>query len=276
MGCVSSRILTKTGSFREELGRSLKGRHQVLQGLFISASTNGGADQFIVICKDGEEDKLSKTTAVQTTDKLSSPPHTINTWDLMEGLDEKEDQEEKTSSMSNAVIQRSQSFNGFASEYESSSSAIGFNGSRSFHTVEEFDAIMMQRNGKTWEDELDRDFLARMTVKGVEETSSNVKVSANEKGLGRKKMAMELTSLAIPSAIEFPVAATSEGLEIVNYYSAEVDYYETPKFGSYGLSIIPSNTEEDPVLDQEFLSAFQEEMEKLEAEEDFLLRQVYS
>lgn len=161
MGCVTSKVMTRTGSFQEELSQSLKRRHRgvpALQEILFSRSKNGG-DPFLVIYN---ADAATDDTK-QSSDKHINP-ESVDTWDLMEGLEESSQlQDEEEEIEEHYRKQQSQSFRFSFSDYKSSgeSSADIAVRSKSFHTVDEYDAIMMERNRlsptnlkKDWEDGL--------------------------------------------------------------------------------------------------------------------------
>ncbi|OVA19687.1 hypothetical protein BVC80_9059g4 [Macleaya cordata] len=129
-----------------------------------------------------------------------------------------------------------------------------------------------------------------------EDVPSEGKLLLSKKGLKRKAVAKELTSLSIPmppltSTIEFP-GSLGERLDhdevlggeqqVYNYYSSEA--YVTPKFGSFN-SLPPvqlqrkkcssgSSTDDSAVFESEMVAAFEEAMQQLQIEEDCALKQI--
>ncbi|KAJ1420965.1 hypothetical protein SESBI_14115 [Sesbania bispinosa] len=107
--------------------------------------------------------------------------------------------------------------------------------------------------------------------------SDTQRVSTIEMGNKRKAIAKRLESLRIPSSIESPaIASLREWLPADGIYSP--GSYVTPKFGSYSLMNIrnanESSDSEDSIFSPELVSAFEQCMQKLEAEEENILKQI--
>ncbi|KAK7303474.1 hypothetical protein RJT34_14381 [Clitoria ternatea] len=97
----------------------------------------------------------------------------------------------------------------------------------------------------------------------------------NEKGNKRKAVAKRLESLRIPSSIEYPaIASLREWHPAGGIYSP--GSYITPKFGSYSIMNIRNANKsiEDSVFSPELVSAFEQCMVQLEAEEENILKQI--
>ncbi|XP_068642058.1 uncharacterized protein [Aristolochia californica] len=132
MGCISSKIVTRSSSFKEEFRQSFKRRvngFPVLEDLFIS---NKGEDQFLslVSTADTVTKKLQTRVQPQEFQTNSEPcleaskPERINAWELMEGLEEEKDEGDRLITRSTRLDVRC----------------------RSFHTVEEFDALVQSHD----------------------------------------------------------------------------------------------------------------------------------
>lgn len=96
-----------------------------------------------------------------------------------------------------------------------------------------------------------------------------------EKGNKRKAIANRLESLRIPSGVESPaIGSLKEWLPADGIYSP--GSYVTPKFGSYSSTNIKNENEssEDSIFSPELVSAFEQCMQKLEAEEQNILKQI--
>lgn len=101
--------------------------------------------------------------------------------------------------------------------------------------------------------------------------------SGTEKENKRKAVAKRLESLSIPSNIESPaIASLREWLPAGGIYSS--GSYVTPKFGSYSLMNIwnanESSESEDSIFCTELVSAFEQCMQKLKADEENILKQI--
>ncbi|TKY72308.1 hypothetical protein E2542_SST01047 [Spatholobus suberectus] len=108
-----------------------------------------------------------------------------------------------------------------------------------------------------------------------EEVIPSHKTSTSEKGNKRKAVAKRLESLRIPSSVEYPaIASLREWLPASGIYSP--GSYVTPKFGSYSIMDIRNANEssEDSIFSPELVSAFEQCMQKLEAEEENILKQI--
>ncbi|MED6160054.1 hypothetical protein PIB30_047854 [Stylosanthes scabra] len=101
-------------------------------------------------------------------------------------------------------------------------------------------------------------------------------VSTTEKVSKRKAIAKRLESLRIPSNVELPaIASLREWLPGSGIYSSAS--YVTPKFGSFSSQIDTRNeneSSEDSVFSPELVSAFEKSMQKLEVEEETILKQI--
>ncbi|KAK7332495.1 hypothetical protein VNO80_29247 [Phaseolus coccineus] len=108
-----------------------------------------------------------------------------------------------------------------------------------------------------------------------EEVVTSHKRSIIEKGNKRKAVAKRLESLRMPSSVEYPaIASLREWLPAGGIYSP--GSYVTPKFGSYSIMDISNENEssENSIFSPELVSAFEQCMQKLEAEEENILKQI--
>jgi len=110
-----------------------------------------------------------------------------------------------------------------------------------------------------------------------EEVVTSHKTSIIEKGNKRKTVAKRLESLRIPSSVEYPaIASLREWLPGGGIYSP--GSYVTPKFGSYSIMDISnaneSSEDSDSIFSPELVSAFEQCIKKLEAEEENILKQI--
>ncbi|KAL2341452.1 hypothetical protein Fmac_009392 [Flemingia macrophylla] len=108
-----------------------------------------------------------------------------------------------------------------------------------------------------------------------EEVVQSHKTSTIERGNKRKAVAKRLESLRIPSTVEYPaIASLREWLPAGGIYSP--GSYVTPKFGSYSIMDIGNANEssDDSIFSPELVSAFEQCMQKLEADEENILKQI--
>ncbi|KAK7246061.1 hypothetical protein RIF29_40919 [Crotalaria pallida] len=107
--------------------------------------------------------------------------------------------------------------------------------------------------------------------------SQKTNMSNIEKGNKRKALAKRLESLRVPTDNESPaIASLREWLPAGGIYSQ--GSYVTPKFGSYSLMDIrnanESSESEDSIFSPELVSAFEQCIQKLNADEEKILKQI--
>ncbi|XP_010252892.1 PREDICTED: uncharacterized protein LOC104594338 [Nelumbo nucifera] len=170
MGCISSKVLTRSGSFKEEVNQRIMHRtanaFPMLEEILVSK--NGG-DQFLaLVCTTNAVAKRLHTESFSSESNVGIKPsldvmhpEMINTWELMEGLDDEEQQQKLQSpprvERPKNLDKQSQSFH-WSSASESPTEVsfnveeCGLNGENgeiihhsSFHTAQEYDA-MVERN----------------------------------------------------------------------------------------------------------------------------------
>ncbi|XP_077222438.1 uncharacterized protein LOC143856197 [Tasmannia lanceolata] len=132
MGCISSKIATRSRSFREELSQSLQRRingFPVFEDLIVSKN---GTDQFFaLLCTANTVTKKLQTATDSNPSIDPTNPETINTWELMADLEEEEQKEEEQ-----------------APRKEDGPKDVGLVRSRSFHTVEEYDEMAVSASNR--------------------------------------------------------------------------------------------------------------------------------
>lgn len=259
MGCVSSKILTKSASFRDELNRSLRRR------------TNGGVDEIIITKNNGDQflallctanavaQRLKESSPALEPDGVKNPSamiknsnsnsvgakepdiETINTWELLDGLEDDNEGEEHQNAGNDLV-----------------------GPSRSFRTVEDFDALVAAKDQS-----LER---SEDIKKEAEEEGRLVRNDSREKGPKRKAMAKELTALKVPG-FEFVGGGSlrewlSQGGQVFSPGS-----YITPKFGNF-VSPGANNADNAIVFDPELVEQFERAMEQLTIEEEGILEEI--
>ncbi|KAI4298867.1 hypothetical protein L6164_032381 [Bauhinia variegata] len=318
MGCFSSKLLARSMSLHEERNccsqRKVNGI-PVLEDLLISA--NGNEQYLAVVCAaNAVANKLhSRSFSSNTTSKPAiEHVETVEKWEISARLDQQggkqidTDQRKRSKSchwfpehvMSSFVRENLSSF-----EDEYGLSSKGAVRSRSFHTVEEYDAILdriwfskshkYQQSGVDLKDDDDNSSAIKEescnSSYGVEKKGEVpiLKPDAVEsenacaaqggstfgKGNKRKAIAKRLESLRIPSDIECPaIASLREWLPAGGIYSP--GSYVTPKFGSYSLITGTNANEasEGSIFSPELVSAFEQCMQNLEAEEENILKQI--
>lgn len=276
MGCVSSKILTRTQSLNEEVRNSFKSRKTRFESLVVSSNNN---DQILALLRTAntvakklnEESPASKTenTALKLTSSKSievretagdtyqssniKDVETINTWELLDGLD---DQKQRFK---------------FADDSRG----------RSFRTVEDFDAMLAKNQSNEAEKSLTGECSSSSSPVSSEHDAvgddlqiKNVDIKI-EKGWKRKAMAKELTSLKF-SPFEFSRTGSLREWLITGGQLQSPGSYVTPKFGDFKVSVDKNigSDSENSVFDPILISEFEEAMQKLTMEEEFILKQI--
>ncbi|XP_058723670.1 uncharacterized protein LOC131595352 [Vicia villosa] len=283
MGCLSSKlIIARSISYHEERNQR-SNSIPLLEDLIIS--TSGNSDRYLsLLCTANKvSNKLhSKSLSSNTTSKFSIEDESSEVIDKLEqenlsGFEEKDDLGSKD------VV-----------------------GNRSFHTVEEYDDMV----NRIWlkesqivqpiefhnEEDDDDASIIKMEIQDQdsciekmqplwlnknEEVFQSHKTRMLEKGNKRKAIANRLESLRIPSDVEAPAIGESPAIgSLKEWLPADGIYspgsYVTPKFGSYPSTNIRNENEsnEDSIFSPELVSAFEQCMQKLEAEEENILKQI--
>lgn len=320
MGCISSKFITKSLSFREDLSNRKRGVNglTMLDEFFTSDDGNSASNDhqfFALVSKLRTGDfVMPPKKSVEDKDK-----ETINTWELMAGLEEQAEQKEELAYSEVAdrdKLKRSKSceISKFATAFELNDDQDyrGVGRSRSFHTVEEYDAMMerIRFSHVVHNDECDKYMINHVAkfqetaqsvprnqfeknkdhtsepdikevIPNVSSSSSTNKDGAQETstcdtGSKRKALTKGLESLQIPSAAEFrKTGSLKDWLQNGGNISSPGEYV-TPKFGNYNKpkSKLSEEYRDDSVFNPELVAAFEEFLEQLEVEEDSILEQI--
>lgn len=144
-------------------------------------------------------------------------------------------------------------------------------GSRSFHTVEEYDALMerIRKAGTTTESPGDE--AARVVEYKRSGSLRDLEQKEHEKGSKRKAVAKGLKSLDV-SQIEFPAVARVKQWIHVEGQAYSPGTYVTPKFGTYNGKVPrPERQRDTSVFSPELLAAFEDCMHQLQEEEESII-----
>ncbi|KAJ0986971.1 hypothetical protein J5N97_005327 [Dioscorea zingiberensis] len=276
MGCVSSKILTRSQSLNEEVTQSFRSRPN---GLLVSKNSNDHLLALLctanTVAKKLNREPLanktqnappkltsSKSIGVEEADKdtYQSSNHkdieTINTWELLDGLDDDNDKAEEEPKFDDGMR------------------------TRSFRTVEDFDAMVAKTQSYESEKSLTSECSSSSSPVSSEHDadgdSQNEIVDLQiEKGWKRKAMAKELTNLKF-SAFEFSRTVSLREWLLVGGQMHSPGSYVTPKFGDFDPHMGKNcDTEShNAVFDPVLVSEFEEAMQKLTMEEEFILKQI--
>lgn len=244
MGCVSSKILTRSASFREEFQKRLQRIKTGSNEEMVTSKTV--TDQFVaVLCSsntvpnklNGHESSnqpsitKEETKAKLLAEKEAEEPQeaeknieTINTWELLAGLeDDNEVQVEKKEELSKNLNP----------------------------TKDDSEAAKEAKQGES------------------------KKEGGGEKGLRRKAMAKDLTSVKVP---KFEFLRTGSLRDWLSHggQAFSPGSYVTPRFGSFQPEAANRSGEENEmvVFDPKLVAQLEEAMEEMTNEEEEILRKI--
>uniref|UniRef100_A0A0D9X9C9 Uncharacterized protein n=1 Tax=Leersia perrieri TaxID=77586 RepID=A0A0D9X9C9_9ORYZ len=287
MGCFSSKILSKSGSFQEKVvSHGFKGSNLIEEIILSNPKRNG--DQFLALLRAADD--RSTPTAAAAADQ-SPAIETINVSDLLAGLEE-EDAEER---------------NGGEKVFDATTARA-----RSFRTVEEFDAMVTQStsppaklSSSPEQDEESRASRAlppatpssssssaaaadqeALGVKSSEQEESAVSAAAGGGGGGNKRRARarQLGELKVAPAFDFSKSGSLRDWLLQGGQIFSPGSYVTPKFGAgagVAATVPPPPQEhgvnhggEQSVFDPELVAQFEQAMERLSEEEERALEEI--
>ncbi|XP_073311852.1 uncharacterized protein [Primulina huaijiensis] len=320
MGCICSKTIAQSMSIREELNHDFQNTNLAWGEMF--ASNNGNDQLFSILCsaKNGTNELRTRSFTLPSIDDDLGAKYFIKALDLIPDIErttevksspnfdgELESYGKFTRSKSCQMLREKElSDLSFETSEERNENKLewrdkNLRGSISFHTVEEYDALLERihkfntGNSQFFEDvhssnqfkSLDEDqnvtnvqaeeFLKNET--GFEEFNDLNKGSfytvkgenTPEPGWKRKAAAKGLKSLDF-SVIEFPAITRLRQWKQAEGQVYSPGTYVTPKFGSYNdMKTKKTREEEDAVFSPELLAAFEDCVQQLQIEEDSIL-----
>ncbi|CAL9134027.1 unnamed protein product [Musa textilis] len=273
MGCVSSKVLTRSGSFHEEVKRSLRGRSNGSEELF--GSKNGG-DRLLALpstansAAEPEKNSSVSSTEHSETKQINKEKHTvdpetevsdveiINTWELLAGLEEEEEEEEEEEHQ-----EQSESDEHKTEEYKF---VVG-------------DELKAPANFNSASDHKDEDLVEAAQRRPSEEKphqSLELPQERSSAGSKREAMAKELAPLKLPS-IEFSKTGSLKDWLRRGGQPISPGSYVTPKFGDF---VFPeprcgdNRDDDNSVFDPDLVAQFEQAMNQLSMDEEFALQQI--
>ncbi|KAL6661710.1 hypothetical protein ACP70R_001094 [Stipagrostis hirtigluma subsp. patula] len=254
MGCVSSKILAKSGSFQETVNHSFQfQRTNVIEEIILSSSKSNG-DQFLaLLC-------TSNSSATKAKESEQSPgpaaaenePAKIEAIDLSELLAGLEEENDAAGQEQEPERQHCRE-DGGKSPVDERAVDGGAGPSRSFRTVEEFDALVT-RSGSSAQatalgahQEEPRNAAAATTSShGVTATAMAAESSssagqdapaeggeeADAAGAKRRARARQLGELKVPPAFDFSRSGSLRDWLLRGGQTFSPGSYVTPKFGT--------------------------------------------
>ncbi|KAJ3677580.1 hypothetical protein LUZ60_003304 [Juncus effusus] len=277
MGCISSKLLAKSGSFSEKVNQSFQRRSNVLEEILISNSKNNGDQQFVaLLCSTNITQNLKSNSEINESESNAKPTEpntdrtpsieTINTWELLAGLEEEGKEGKRRNQKENEQEKEEETEMG----NDEKKIEDGVENGRSFRTVEDLNAIIALSEGE--------DGKNSTTEEDNTSTGTGTSTSSSSTGTKRKARAKELSELKLP-AFEFEKSVSlrdwlSKGGPIFSPGS-----YITPKFGSVKKdgSVIGKTGNElgnEAVFDPEMLAQFEEAIEEMRREEESILKEI--
>ncbi|KAF8654502.1 hypothetical protein HU200_061692 [Digitaria exilis] len=277
MGCISSKMLAKSGSFQEKgsLGHSFQ-RSNMIEEIILSSSKSNG-DQFLaLLCASNSTARKAKEPDQSPAAAVAEPAakiETINVSELLACLDEE-----------NNAVEQSERENGDRSPVRCVDSDAGADGrARSFRTVEDFDALVAQQGGEP------RTAAAGATVEAAEISGGGSSGQGAEGAAGerRRARARQLGELKVPAAAGFDFSKSGSLRDWLRHGGQifSPGSYVTPKFGTAaplataeheGDDQKPSEQQqqEHALFDPELVAQFERAMEQLSEDEGRVLEEI--
>jgi hypothetical protein len=280
MGCISSKLLAKSGSFSETVNQSFQRRsNSVLEELLVSGSKSNTDQQQLLalLCStntmtssktnsesNGSESIKQSKDPNQTPTQSSNEVETINTWELLAGLEEENEDKEKDNDEVKHAEQNAQEMSNNNSKGVVSSKA------RSFRTVEDLNVILSFSESEDSNKSVTEDSSS---------SSNDTSSSSNSSGVKRKARARELAQLQLP-AFEFAKSGSLRDWLLKGGQIFSPGSNVTPKFGSSveKEGIITNSSKEEHIggslFDPELLAQFEEAIEEMRREEESVLKEI--
>ncbi|XP_012702094.1 uncharacterized protein LOC101753989 [Setaria italica] len=272
MGCVSSKILAKSGSYQEKgsLGHSFQ-RSNVIEEIILSSSKSNG-DQFLaLLCASNSTARKAKEPEQSPAAAVAEPAakiETINVSELLAGLEEEN------------AVEQSDRKDGDRSPALCISDGAAAGRARSFRTVEEFDALVTQGGSSERAAELEEPRAAAAATADAAESSGGSSRQGDPAGQGeeteaagarRRARARQLGELKVPAAFDFSKSGSLRDWLRQGGQTFSPGSYVTPKFGTApevpaehgGDQNHGEQQQEHALFDPELVALFERAMEQL-------------
>ncbi|TKW11000.1 hypothetical protein SEVIR_6G205300v4 [Setaria viridis] len=275
MGCVSSKILAKSGSYQEKgsLGHSFQ-RSNVIEEIILSSSKSNG-DQFLALlcasnstARKAKEPEQSPAAAAAAVAEPAAKIETINVSELLAGLEEEN------------AVEQSDRKDGDRSPALCISDGAAAGRARSFRTVEEFDALVTQGGSSERAAELEEPRAAAAATADAAESSGGSSRQGDPAGQGeeteaagarRRARARQLGELKVPAAFDFSKSGSLRDWLRQGGQTFSPGSYVTPKFGTApevpaehgGDQNHGEQQQEHALFDPELVALFERAMEQL-------------
>lgn len=247
MGCVSSKIITKSASFRDDWSR-----------LSFRRRKGDGADELILSKNGGEQLVALLCTASSVARRLkegSAPAH------------EQPADENKGSPLDHTEEAADENQNDTEDQGPMSMISDSTSPSRRFRTVEDFDAMLAARQRSSGG--------SRSPVKcELDRVEPNRGGGDERPGSKRKAMAKELAALSVPSTMSSSFEFSGAGGRLsLGGQAPSPGSYVTPKFGNFD-DAGAQRAKDVAMFDPELIAHFEQAMEQLTMEEDRILEKI--
>jgi tricin synthase len=296
MGCVSSKILAKSGSFQEKvscsLGHSFQ-RSSAIEEIILSTSKSNG-DQFLALlrrstssARKAKEPEAAPAAVAEPVAKIE----TIDVSELLAGLEE-----ESCTAAEEARERRQSSRDGPPAPWPASDGGAAGR-ARSFRTVEEFDAmVVMQQEQQTQsesgssserptalatEQEEELATATAATASTAEAELSGGSGSKAAVGAKRRARARQLGELNVPTAAAFDFSISKSGsLRDWLRQGGQIfspGSYVTPRFGTSPPAErggAAAGEQQQALFDPELVAQFERAMEQLSEDEGRVLDEI--
>uniref|UniRef100_A0ACD6AJN5 Uncharacterized protein n=1 Tax=Avena sativa TaxID=4498 RepID=A0ACD6AJN5_AVESA len=283
MGCISSKVATRSGSLQEKANQGFH-RSGLMEEIIRSNSKSGG-DQLLALLRTSSA-AARRSKADAAADQSPAPTaaaakiETINVSELLAGLEEEEDEDEE--------LERKEGDNSTRSRCVLDAGAAG--SARSFRTLEEFDAMVSRgsspEHATVLAPEADASVLPP-TPEGSSPEQDAVTTTANSavpgqgelaRGAKRRARARQLGELRAPApaVFDFRKSGSLRDWLLGGGPIFSPGSYVTPKFGK--VAAVTSDSEEHgerpAVFDPELVAQLEGAMEELSVDEERVLREV--
>ncbi|XP_062195750.1 uncharacterized protein LOC133898936 [Phragmites australis] len=281
MGCVSSKILAKSGSFQEKVSHSFQ-RSSVVEEIILSSSKSNG-DQFLaLLCTSNSSATAGKVKESEQSPAAAAEPakiETINVSELLAGLEE-----ENYAAEQGQERQDSREDGGKSPAQCAADSVAG--PSRSFRTVEEFDALVTQSSSSERATAVAATTSSHGATAATTESSSSSGLEelagqgeAEAAGAKRRARARQLGELKVPPAFDFSKSGSLRDWLHRGGHIFSPGSYVTPKFGTAPAPAehgghMTAEQQQHAVFDPELVAQFERAMEQLSDDEERVLNEI--
>ncbi|GJN03887.1 hypothetical protein PR202_ga21380 [Eleusine coracana subsp. coracana] len=280
MGCVSSKALTKSGSFQESVGHSFQRSSNVIEEIILSSSKSNG-DQFLaLLCKSSSTDrKATEPELSSTTAEVPGKIETINVSELLAGLEE----ESCAAEQEKPKEEQGDRKEGDRSPAQCASGRSGGSSERAPAPDEKKEdepcgatEASTSSHGATGE-------AAESSSAGQDQEKQAGK-GEDAAGAKRRARARQLGELNVPTTFDFSKSGSLRGWLLRGGQIFSPGSYVTPKFGTAPAlpaaelaGGVEKKTGEKPqhaVFDPELVAQFERAMEQLSEEEERVLTDI--